>query len=61
MTGNHNDCGYSSGHDCENWSIPSSHNGSDVACSEGMCNHDGEVYWNCFIQFLLISQESMFC
>ena len=36
------DCGYSSGHECENYSVPSSHNGSDVACSEGICNHDGD-------------------
>ncbi len=36
------DCGYSSGHECENYSVPSSQNGSDVACSEGICNHDGD-------------------
>lgn len=37
------DFGYSSGHDCESSSIPSSRNSSDVACSEGICNHDGQL------------------
>ena len=37
------DCGYSSGQEgCDNSSIPSSRDGSDIACSEGVCNHDGE-------------------
>ena len=54
VPGNHNDCGYSSGHDSENCSIPSSHNGSDVACSEGMCNHDGRFH-------LIVSFKLMCC
>ena len=37
------DCGYSSGLDvCDSCSVPSSNDGSDIACSEGTCNHDGE-------------------
>lgn len=36
------DCGYSSGHEgCETCSNPSSNDGSDIACIEGVCNHDG--------------------
>ncbi|XP_064653255.1 gametogenetin-binding protein 2-like isoform X2 [Lineus longissimus] len=38
---NRSDAGYSSGHEgCESCSMPSS-NGSDIACSEESCNHDG--------------------
>ena len=38
------DCGYSSGQEgCDNCSIPSSRDGSDIACSEGVCNHDGKT------------------
>ncbi len=41
--GNRSDCGYSSGHEgCESCSVPSSQDGSDIACSDGMCNHDAE-------------------
>ena len=40
--GNRSDCGYSSGHEgCESC-VSSSHDGSEVGCSEGLCNHDGE-------------------
>ena len=38
------DCGYSSGHECcDSCSVPSSNDGSDVACLEGMCNHEGKL------------------
>jgi len=52
--GNHGDCqengvsnrsdyGYSSGPEgCDTCSMPSSNDGSDVACSEGLCNHEGD-------------------
>lgn len=37
------DCGYSSGHECcDSCSVPSSNDGSDIACLEGMCNHEGD-------------------
>jgi hypothetical protein len=36
------DCGYSSGHEgCDSCSVPSSNDGSEVACHEGVCNHEG--------------------
>jgi hypothetical protein len=40
---NRSDAGYSSGHEgCESCSMPSS-NGSDIACSEEGCSHDGKL------------------
>ena len=36
---NHSDVGYSSG---QEGSQPGSRDGSDVACHEGLCNHDGK-------------------
>ncbi|KAK0178640.1 hypothetical protein PV327_007516 [Microctonus hyperodae] len=36
------DCGYSSEHNVSNSSMPSSPEGSEVACSEGCCSHEGE-------------------
>ncbi|XP_041347391.1 gametogenetin-binding protein 2-like [Gigantopelta aegis] len=36
------DFGYSSGADgCESCSVPSSNEGSDIACSDGICTHEG--------------------
>ncbi|KAK6183762.1 hypothetical protein SNE40_002442 [Patella caerulea] len=35
------DCGYSSGADnCDNCSMPSSHDGSVIICSDGVCTHE---------------------
>lgn len=36
------DCGYSSEHNISSSSIPSTPDGSEVACSDGCCNHDGD-------------------
>ncbi|KAH0560206.1 gametogenetin-binding protein 2-like [Cotesia glomerata] len=36
------DCGYSSEHNVSSSSLPSTPEGSEVACSEGCCSHDGD-------------------
>ncbi|XP_035741747.1 gametogenetin-binding protein 2-like [Vespa mandarinia] len=38
------DCGYSSEHNISSPSIPSTPEGSEVACSDGCCNHEGDCH-----------------
>ncbi|XP_015604468.1 gametogenetin-binding protein 2-like isoform X2 [Cephus cinctus] len=38
------DCGYSSEHNISSSSLPSTPEGSEVACSEGCCNHEGDCH-----------------
>ncbi|XP_066589135.1 gametogenetin-binding protein 2-like isoform X2 [Prorops nasuta] len=38
------DCGYSSEHNISSSSIPSTPEGSEVACSDGCCNHEGDCH-----------------
>lgn len=38
------DCGYSSEHNISSSSLPSTPEGSEVACSEGCCNHERDCH-----------------
>lgn len=38
------DCGYSSEHNISSSSFPSTPEGSEVACSDGCCNHEGDCH-----------------
>ncbi|KAL6435222.1 hypothetical protein ACFW04_005356 [Cataglyphis niger] len=38
------DCGYSSGHNISSSSLPSTPEGSEVACNDECCNHDGTCH-----------------
>lgn len=38
------DCGYSSEHNISSPSFPSTPEGSEVACSDGCCNHEGDCH-----------------
>ncbi|XP_050462207.1 gametogenetin-binding protein 2-like isoform X2 [Cataglyphis hispanica] len=38
------DCGYSSGHNISSSSLPSTPEGSEVACNDECCNHDGACH-----------------
>lgn len=37
------DCGYSSEHNISSSSLPSTPEGSEVACSDGCCNHERDI------------------
>lgn len=38
------DCGYSSEHNISSSSLPSTPEGSEVACSDGCCNHERDCH-----------------